>query len=126
VTPISSDPTASLALYRDALGVDFDSDDDGYHSTGRLPGVKHFGVWPLADAAESCFGTREWPAHLTVPQATIEFEVADVAAAEAELVASGHVLLHGTRVEPWGQTTARLLSPEGLLIGVVSTPWLHP
>ena len=39
--------------------------------------------------------------------------VTDVAAAEAELVAAGHVLLHSTRLEPWGQTTARLLSPRG-------------
>ena len=125
VTPITSDPAASLALYGDSLGIAFENDEDGYRSTGKLPGVKHLGIWPLADAAESCFGTREWPADLPVPQATIEFEVPDVAAAEAEVVASGHVLLHGTRVEPWGQTTARLLSPEGLLIGVVSTPWLH-
>jgi hypothetical protein len=27
--------------------------------------------------------------------------------------------------EPWGQTTARLLSPEGLLVGVTYTPWMH-
>jgi catechol 2,3-dioxygenase-like lactoylglutathione lyase family enzyme len=125
VTPITSDAAAS-ALFYESLGVTFEGDDDGYRSTSQLPGLKHFGIWPLADAAQSCFGTREWPTDLPVPQATIEYEVADVAAAAAELVASGHTLLHGTRVEVWGQTTARLLSPEGLLIGVVSTPWLAP
>jgi catechol 2,3-dioxygenase-like lactoylglutathione lyase family enzyme len=125
VTPITADPAASLAFYQDAIGVDFENDEDGYRSTSKLGGLKHLGVWPLADAAESCFGTREWPADLPVPQATIEFEVPDVAAGEAELVAAGHTLIHGTRVEPWGQTTARLLSPEGLLIGIVRTPWLH-
>ena len=122
VTPITADPAASLAFYQHAIGVQFENDEDGYRSTGKLAGLKHLGVWPLADAAESCFGSREWPADLPVPQATIEFEVPDVAAGEAELVASGHALIHGTRVEPWGQTTARLLSPEGLLIGIVSTP----
>ena len=88
-------------------------------------GVKHLGVWPLADAAEACFGAREWPAHLPVPQASLEFEVADVAAAAAELEAAGHTLLHGARTEPWGQEIARLLGPEGLLVGVCFTPWLH-
>jgi len=58
-------------------------------------------------------------------QATIEFEVKDVDAAVEELLASGHSLIHGTRVEPWGQTIARLLGPEGLLIGICITPWLH-
>lgn len=29
-------------------------------------------------------------------------------------------------IEPWQQTIARLLSPEGLIVGVCHTPWLHP
>jgi hypothetical protein len=59
------------------------------------------------------------------PQASIEFEVADVAAAAAELRASGHRLIHDARTEPWGQTKARLLSPEGLLVAVCYTPPFH-
>ena len=39
--------------------------------------------------------------------------------------AAGHRLLRGAREEPWGQTTARVLSPEGLLVGVTYTPWMH-
>lgn len=126
VTPICADPIASAAFYRD-LGVEFESDDgDGYRYTKKLDGLKHLGIWPLSDAAKSCFGTVEWPADVPVPQVTIEFEVEDVAAAEAELTALGHTLLHGTRLEEWGQTTARLLSPEGVLVGVVSTPPTSP
>ena len=49
-------------------------------------------------------------------------EVGDVAAAAAELAAKGHHLVHGARTEPWGQITARLLSPEGLLVAVCYTP----
>ena len=49
-----------------------------------------------------------------------------VSAAAAELEAAGHRLLRGVREEPWGQTTTRLLSPEGLLVGVTYTPWMHP
>jgi hypothetical protein len=87
-----------------------------------LPGVRHFGVWPLTEAAQSCFGTDEWPADRAIPQASFEFEVADVDAAAAELVAAGHQLLHGVRVEPWGQTVARLQAPSGAIIGVCTMP----
>ena len=48
-----------------------------------------------------------------------------VAAAVAELEARGHRLLRGVHEEPWGQTTTRLLSPEGLLVGVTYTPLMH-
>jgi hypothetical protein len=96
-----------------------------YLHTGKLPGLKHFGLWPLSEAAESCFGKKEWPKDLPVPQGTLELEVDDVVAAAAELEAKGHRLVHGARTEPWGQTIARLLTPEGLLLGLCHTPWLH-
>jgi hypothetical protein len=43
-------------------------------------------AWPLAEAAEACFGTAEWPSTHPVPQASIEFDVEDVEAATQELV----------------------------------------
>jgi uncharacterized glyoxalase superfamily protein PhnB len=60
-----------------------------------------------------------------VPQGTLELEVDDVAAAAAELETRGHRLVHGARTEPWGQTVARVMSPEGLLVGLTHTPWLR-
>jgi catechol 2,3-dioxygenase-like lactoylglutathione lyase family enzyme len=123
--PIVTDPTAGGAFYKDTLGLPLQVVSGDYLAVDGFGGTKHLGVWPLAEAAESCFGTREWPPHLPVPQATIEFEVADVPAAAAELEAKGHTLLHGARMEPWGQHIARLLGPDGLLIGVCHTPWLH-
>ena len=123
VATIVPDLAAARALYVDGLGLPL-SDDD-YPATGALDGVKHFGLWSLADAAEACFGAREWPSEVPVPQASIEFEVADVAAAAAELEAKGHRLLHGAKVEPWGQTVARLLGPEGLIVGLSYAPWFH-
>ena len=91
-------------------------------------GAKHFGVWPLAQAAQACFGTPEWPSERTVPQASIEFEVADAAAvspAAEELEGEGFDLLHGAREEPWGQTVARLQSIDSLIVGISYAPWLH-
>ena len=123
--PIVADPAAGHAFYRDTLGLPLDVVSGDYIAVDGFEGTKHLGVWPLTDAAQSCFGTNEWPDDVPVPQATIEFEVPDVQAAADELVAGGHQLVHDTRTEPWGQVIARLLGPEGLLIGVCHTPWLH-
>ena len=125
VAPIVRDADAARAFYRDALGLTFEGGDGDYVFTHKLEGTKHLGLWPLAEAANSCFGTSEWPTDVPVPQASIEFEVADVAAAAEELKANGYRLIHDARTEPWGQVTARLLSPEGLLIAVCYTPAFH-
>jgi hypothetical protein len=70
-------------------------------------------------------GGRSGRRRFAIPQASIEFEVLDVAAAAEELEAKGYGLLHDARTEPWGQITARLLSPEGLLVAVCYTPVFH-
>jgi uncharacterized glyoxalase superfamily protein PhnB len=63
-----------------------------------------------------------------VPQVSIEFEVGDAAAvgsAAEELKQAGHELLHPPRQEPWGQTVARLQSPEGAIVGISHIPMFH-
>src|SRR4051794_11642374 len=125
VAPIVRDPEAARSFYRDALGLSFEGEEGDYLFTQELEGTKHFGLWPLSEAALACFGRREWPTDVPVPQASIEFEVLDVAAAAAELEDKGYQLLHGARTEPWGQVTARLLSPEGLLAAVCYSPAFH-
>lgn len=124
--PIVSDPAPAAAFYKEALGLPLENVAGDYIAVDGFEGVKHLGIWPLSDAATSCFGTAEWPDDVPVPQATIEFEVADVAAAAKELTDRGYELIHDTKVEPWGQTIARLLGPEGLLVALCYTPWLHP
>ena len=125
VSPIVPDAERSTSFYRDSLGLTFEGGEGDYVFTEQLGGVKHFGLWPLRDAAQACFGTDEWPADLPVPQASIEFEVQDVAEAARELESRGFRMIHGARTEPWTQVTARLLSPEGLLVAVCYTPWFH-
>lgn len=64
----------------------------------------------------------------TVPQLSIEFEVKDIASigsAADELIAKGYELLHGVKTEPWGQTIARLQTPEGVIVGISHAPSLH-
>src|SRR5689334_6551045 len=75
VAPITTDPAAARRFYADALGVSFEGGDGDYVFTDRLAGVKHFGLWPLAEAAKAAFGTDAWPDDVPVPQASIEFEV---------------------------------------------------
>jgi hypothetical protein len=84
--------------------------------------VKHFALWPLAQATESCFGSDQWPSNLPVPQGWIEFDVGDIDKAAAELKSEGYKLLVAAQKEPWGQAVTRLLGPEGLLVGVTHTP----
>ncbi len=129
VAAISPDASASRSLYVDALGLPLAVEPDGYLHSEHIDGSKSFGVWPLGQAARACFGTPEWPADRPAPQASIEFEVADadsVQVAPAELVQKGFALLHEARVQPWGQTVARLQSPEGLIIGLSYAPALQP
>jgi len=124
---ITRDPAASGELYQERFGLPFKTMND-YRYVDNFAGVRHFGIWPLAEAAQSCFGSDEWPEHVPVPQATIEFELADIAAVEAavaEMKAAGQSFVHDARREPWGQTLARFISPEGLLIGLSYAPWLH-
>jgi len=128
VAVVAVDPPQSRTLFMGALGLPLEGEGDGYYSSGKIPGSKHFGVWPLSEAAQACFGTREWPAGRVVPQASIEFEVADagaVAAAGGELERAGFELLHPARTEPWGQTVTRLLTGDGLIVGISYAPALH-
>ncbi|MDI3340672.1 MAG: VOC family protein [Sphaerobacter sp.] len=122
--PIAPDVGAARAFYADALRLPLTGDDE-YLSTPDIDGVKHFAVWPLRGAAQSCFGTDEWPAEVPVPQGWIEFDVDDVAAATAELRERGYEVLVADRLEPWGQRVTRLLGPDGLLVGITYTPHLR-
>lgn len=123
--PIVRDQIASRRLYEDILKIPFEEGDGGYLHTGKLAGAKHFALWPLSQAAESCFGISEWPQDVPAPQAWMELDVEDIDAATIELQHKGFYLLVKARKEPWGQTVTRLLSPEGLLLGITHTPWMR-
>jgi catechol 2,3-dioxygenase-like lactoylglutathione lyase family enzyme len=128
VSVVTPEPAASRRLFVDALGLPLERMGGEYFASEHIAGSRHFGVWPLAEAATACFGTPEWPADRPVPQVSIEFELRDgdaVAAGAAELESAGFPLLHGARVEPWGQTVARLQTPEGVIVGLSYAPSMH-
>jgi hypothetical protein len=126
---IAPNPTQSRKLFVDALALPLKKHTaDDYYFSEQIAGSNHFGVWPLSQAAQACFGTSEWPSGRPIPQACIEFEVENTGAVNAagkELESRGFALLHPMRTEPWGQTIVRVLSPEGVIVGVSYTPWLR-
>lgn len=113
---------ASSKLYQQVLGIPFEEEAGGYLHTEALKGAKTFALWPLSEAAKSCFGTKSWPKDIPAPQAWLEFDVDDVAVATSALESRGCQMLVKNKKEPWGQTVSRFIAPEGLLIGVTYTP----
>jgi hypothetical protein len=120
--PIGRDNVASEKFYGRTLNVLFKQEQGGYLHTEALKGVRTFAIWPLDQAALSCFGKKSWPDDTPVPQAWLEFDVEDVEGATLELESQGYRLLIKNKREPWGQTVTRFLSPEGLLVGLTITP----
>ena len=120
--PIVREARASRKLYNGILGIGFKEENGGYLHTETLKGAKSFALWPLSQAAQSCFGEDSWPHELPAPQAWLEFDVDDVERATEELESQGHQMLIKNKKEPWGQTVSRFITPEGLLVGITFTP----
>lgn len=120
--PIVRDTTQSRKLYSEVLGILFEEERGQYLHTEALKGAKTFALWPLSQAAQSCFGKDSWPDDVPVPQAWLEFDVDSVQEATAALESRGYRVLIKSKKEPWGQTVSRFLSPEGLLVGITFTP----
>lgn len=123
--PIVRKPAESRKLYGQTFGIQFKEETGGYLHTEAMEGAKTFALWPLPQAAQSCFGKDAWPDEIPVPQAWLEFDVDSVEKATVELESRGYRMLLKNKKEPWGQTVSRFLSPEGLLIGVTFTPMMR-
>jgi hypothetical protein len=123
--PIPDNLTPSKKLYSEDLEIKFNEYEGGYMHAQHIDGCKGFAVWPLSLAAEDCFGTKTWPEDIPKPQAWLEFEVEDVKLASEEMKRRGYRLLVDSFKEPYGQIVSRFLSPEGILVGLVITPWLR-
>jgi len=123
--PIVRDVAESRKLYREVLGIPFKEETDGYLHTEALRGAQSFALWPLSQAAQSCFGKDSWPDNIPVPQAWLEFDVDSVEKATAHLKSRGYRMLIKNKKEPWGQTVSRFLDSDGILVGLTFTPWMR-
>ena len=119
---IVRDTGETRKLYGEVLGVQFKEESGGYLHTEALEGAKSFALWPLSQAAQSCFGKDAWPDNIPVPQGWLEFDVESVEEATAVLESGEYRMLVKNKKEPWGQIVSRFLSPEGLLVGITFTP----
>ena len=61
VAVIAPDPPASRELYLKMLGLPLEGRGGDYLHSEQIAGCKSFGIWPLSQAAEACFGTGQWP-----------------------------------------------------------------
>jgi hypothetical protein len=94
----------------DALGLPFQKEAGDYLHTEKLDGVKTFALWPLSQAAQSCFGSESWPSELPVPQAWLEFDVDDIEQAGTELRKKGYTLLTKAQKEPWQPYSSAIIA----------------
>jgi len=120
--PVVRESAKSRRLYSELLGIPFQEESDCYLHTEALTGAKTFALWPLSQAAQSCFGKDSWPDDIPAPQAWLEFDVDSVDKATVELQSQGYRMLVKNKKEPWGQIVSRFISPEGLLVGITFTP----
>ena len=127
VTPIVRDLDASLAFYRDTLGVPVANSEDHpeYFATDDMPGLKHIGLWRLEDAAEACFGSTDGRRRDARPASDHRVRRRRRRGGRAGDGGRGLHARARPRTEPWGQELARVMSPEGLLIGLTYTPWMR-
>ena len=123
--PIVRDAAKSRKLYERVMRIPLEKETGDYLHTEALEGAKTFALWPLSQAAQSCFGRDSWPDDVPVPQAWLEFDVGSVEKATMELESKGYKMLVKNRKEPWGQVVSRFLSPEGLLVAVAFTPMMR-
>ena len=123
--PIVREAAGSRELYSEVLGIRFKEESGGYLHTEALKGAKSFALWPLSEAAQSCFGKDSWPDDVPIPHAWLEFDVESVEKTTAELESRGYRMLIKNKKEPWGQIVSRFLDAEGLLLGITFTPWMR-
>jgi hypothetical protein len=57
--PTVRDRDESAELYREVFGIAFKEESGGYLHTEGLKGAKTFALWPLSQAAQSCFGAPD-------------------------------------------------------------------
>lgn len=109
--PIVRERTASRKLYRQMLGIHFTEEDGGYLHIEQLEGANSLALWPLSQAAQSCFGKDSRPDDIPLPQAWLEFDVDNVEKATKELELQGFRMLVKNKKEPWGSERQPLLGP---------------
>ncbi|MCP9207896.1 VOC family protein [Streptomyces sp. NEAU-Y11] len=110
-----TDPERSRAFYGEALGLAVYRE----FGTGPERGTVYF----LGGGFLELSGRSETP---PAPGLQLWLQVADAAAAHAELAARGVEVLRPPKQEPWGLIEMWIADPDGVRIAVVEVPADHP
>jgi catechol 2,3-dioxygenase-like lactoylglutathione lyase family enzyme len=121
VGEIVDDIDTAVKFYRERLGLEVDHSPGEGYATVSISGVPHFGIWLRSAAAERVYGDASQSGRIPLGF-TVGFEVDTVAEAESSLRSQSVAVVQGSKLEPWGQQTARFLSPSGALCEVSETP----
>jgi catechol 2,3-dioxygenase-like lactoylglutathione lyase family enzyme len=119
VAEIVEDLEAAIRFYRETLGLEVEPMETGGYANVKIGGALHYGLWERAHAA-TAVGV---PVDQVPLGFTLGFEVDQVDGACKALGERGVPLVQAAKDEPWGQRTARFLSPSGMLCEVSETPW---
>jgi catechol 2,3-dioxygenase-like lactoylglutathione lyase family enzyme len=109
-------PEKALAFYEQAFGLSRSM----LHESGDY-GELETGVTKLAFSSRKLMtelGKTPGAPDPERPVFEIAFETGDVPAALARAVAAGAILKQPARAEPWGQTTAYVVDPNGFLVEI--------
>lgn len=107
-----SDLDRSVALYRDAFGLDLHVSDHG--GDDRWTSGRH-GAISWTDGAFLHFALYEAHDGAPTTSAQIGFEVTDLGDAHRRAIAAGVEVVHEPKAQPWG-TSARYRDPDGNVI----------
>ena len=122
IAEVVEDVEAAITFYRDVLGLEVEADPEQGYGLVKIDGVFHFGLWSRRAAAMSIYGDPDATERVPLGFA-VGFEVDDVAQAEAAMAGKGVNFVQSTQTEPWGQVTARFLTPSGAGAEISETPW---
>ncbi len=121
IAEVVDDIEAAVEFYRTDLGLTVNHEPGEGYATVAISGIPHFGIWLRSKAAELVFGDSSQIEHIPLGF-SLGFEVDSVKDAEASLRSKEAIVVQALKVEPWGQLTARFLSPSGSLCEISETP----
>ena len=121
VAEVVEDIGAAVRFYRDHLGLEVSHEPGESYATVSISGIPHFGIWLRSRAAELIFGDSSQIERVPLGF-TVGFEVDSVEAAEESLRSKKTAFVQGLKAEPWGQQTARFLTPSGAVCEISETP----
>lgn len=111
----------SASFYREELGLEVEHSGGDPYAIVHVAGILHFGIWDRAFAAERLYGDASRAD--TVPLGfLLGFEVDDPAT-DMDRIGPAGTVVQSQQEEPWGQQTARFLTPGGALCEFTRTPW---